>query len=885
TEIGSFPSAHEMGAMTDTEVQAVGKQIGEGLAGRGVNVALAPVVDLSSDVSGEFGNSSVSRTFSIDPVVVARKAAAFASGLREAGVSPTFKHFPGLSKGKNTDNESSTIAFSEMTDDLKPYETLLGKSNKDIVMLNSSTITGLTENGLVADVSPAVVDLLRTTYKHQGLIVSDALEGPGVKNVVGGLAESAPKALAAGVAPLFGYSANGGEQGIIDAIEAVKNSGVDYNLVLNDMIKYKGGNLNAVNGGGLPSGSKVFVLGDSITVQLISPTVISDGKEVTSSFGQPLKGDLEGAGMTVSGFSAVGGQAINWGTDQVNINASTIAQSDAIIVGLGTNNLHQVLAPGAPPGRILSNAETTIKNSVQNLIDAVKEANPDINIYWTAVYSHGDSLYGSPWDLDQFYKVIDGYLREVAAANGVNVIPWDQSPDALSSLGEGGGDGIHPNGNGTKMLSKFIVNHITSNGNSDTSTTARSTGNCVCSVGGGSTETLAEDERYKIAWDFLVTDKGLSPEAAAGVMGNLKAESGIDPHNMQNNAPLPDSPYMPTDPSDPSQAHPDIRNKFGYGIAQWTSEGRQSNLIAFANNDTQGRTTGDLRLQLEFLWQELTVSYAGVLAVLQTPGVTIDDSSYTMLTEFMVPGVFVEGSDAYSVDGQTEETARRLGFSQDIYNTYSGMAPGSYASSGSQRGCGGSYAGSIDPDMEDSTGVPCASGTKDLGVDTGYRKGKEFQIRTCDIGGNLVVNSQISEGAYALFNDMLAQGLDISATGAGGGFRSMDGQVSVYERHCADAGIEPTPGPYPLASSSEYVDCPGAAPPGYSNHQMGFALDIECNGRLIEQLYTSAVDNPCFQWLQANASRYGYFEFGKGKQESRDDLDHYEGWHWSIDGK
>ncbi|MCA9348878.1 glycoside hydrolase family 3 protein, partial [Candidatus Saccharibacteria bacterium] len=124
TEIGSFPSAHEMGAMTDTEVQAVGKQIGEGLAGRGVNVALAPVVDLSSDVSGEFGNSSVSRTFSTDPAVVARKAAAFASGLREAGVSPTFKHFPGLSKGKNTDNESSTIAFSEMTYDLKPYETL-----------------------------------------------------------------------------------------------------------------------------------------------------------------------------------------------------------------------------------------------------------------------------------------------------------------------------------------------------------------------------------------------------------------------------------------------------------------------------------------------------------------------------------------------------------------------------------------------------------------------------------------------------------------------------------------------------------------------------------------------------------------------------------------
>ena len=37
----------------------------------------------------------------------------------------------------------------------------------------------------------------------------------------------------------------------------------------------------------------------------------------------------------------------------------------------------------------------------------------------------------------------------------------------------------------------------------------------------------------KRIWDYL-TGKGLSPAGAAGLMGNLYAESGLNPQNLQN---------------------------------------------------------------------------------------------------------------------------------------------------------------------------------------------------------------------------------------------------------------------------------------------------------------------------------------------------------------
>jgi hypothetical protein len=56
------------------------------------------------------------------------------------------------------------------------------------------------------------------------------------------------------------------------------------------------------------------------------------------------------------------------------------------------------------------------------------------------------------------------------------------------------------------------------------------------------------------------------------------------------------------------------------------------------------------------------------------------------------------------------------------------------------------------------------------------------------------------------------------------------------------------------------------AKPGTSNHEKGLAIDFTCNG-------ASMAGTNCFKWLQANASKYGLYNYKK------------EPWHWSVDGR
>lgn len=387
-------------------------------------------------------------------------------------------------------------------------------------------------------------------------------------------------------------------------------------------------------------------------------------------------------------------------------------------------------------------------------------------------------------------------------------------------------------------------------------------GGCTCVYGG----TLDRGARYESAWAYFTGQKELSPEATAGIMGNLEAESGIDPHNMQNNAPLPDGPKLPTEPGPDGTdvPHSAIRGKYGYGIAQWTSEGRQQGLIDYSES-TQ-RTTGDMGLQLDYLWKELSSRYAGVLAELQTPGISLEDASYVFLSEFEIPEPFTDrGTDAQ----RAAEAANRLAKARSIYNEFSGKSVTGSATTG----CAG---GAIDLTSTDTTQIPCTNNTEDAGTADGYRDGKLIKIRLCIVGGARV-NSQLAGQVKQMLDDSAASGV---ALGINGSFRSMLGQISIYYGWCALNGIAPTPPPYPRPLN-QYVRCPGAAPPGYSNHQQGLALDLECNGSLIPMSYSLASRNRCFQWLQRNAIRYSLYEFSKGEDRGTYG---YEGWHWSVDG-
>lgn len=145
-------------------------------------------------------------------------------------------------------------------------------------------------------------------------------------------------------------------------------------------------------------------------------------------------------------------------------------------------------------------------------------------------------------------------------------------------------------------------------------------------------------------WNYLISN-GLTKNGAAGLMGNLRAESGLKPTNLQNsfNSKLNISDEDYTAVVD-ANAYPNpgfVKDGAGYGLAQWTFWTRKQNLLAFAQK--RAASIGDLEMQLDFLMLELTNSYKGVLSVLMDNTKSLRECSNIVLLQFEKPANQSEG--------------------------------------------------------------------------------------------------------------------------------------------------------------------------------------------------------------------------------------------------
>lgn len=167
--------------------------------------------------------------------------------------------------------------------------------------------------------------------------------------------------------------------------------------------------------------------------------------------------------------------------------------------------------------------------------------------------------------------------------------------------------------------------------------------------------TVAEREKY--IWSRL-TAAGLTPAGAAGLMGNLYAESGLNPENLQNTHEkklgLTDAAY--TAAVDAGTYTNFAGDGAGYGLAQWTYKTRKAALLAYVR--AAGRSVGDLEAQVGFLLQELAGSYKGVLSILKSAQDTRTASDAVLLQ-------FERPADQGEVD-----RARRAGYGQTYFDRY-----------------------------------------------------------------------------------------------------------------------------------------------------------------------------------------------------------------------
>lgn len=138
-------------------------------------------------------------------------------------------------------------------------------------------------------------------------------------------------------------------------------------------------------------------------------------------------------------------------------------------------------------------------------------------------------------------------------------------------------------------------------------------------------------------WNYFM-GKGLTACGCAGLIGNLYAESGLRPDNLQGTGNLrlfmSDEQYVKAVDSESYTEEQFANDKLGFGLAQWTWHTRKRALYRFAM--FRDSSIGDLDTQIEFLYKELSESYPRVLSVLNSTE-SIAEASDTVLTEFERP--------------------------------------------------------------------------------------------------------------------------------------------------------------------------------------------------------------------------------------------------------
>jgi beta-N-acetylhexosaminidase len=177
-------SARQLGAAGDADAaRQEGETTASFLSGLGVNVDLAPVLDVSEPPQTD--GSIAGRTFGDDPAVVADVGVAFAEGLQDGGVLATAKHFPGLGRATQTTDEqpvSIAATTADLQADLEPFRDAI-EAGVAMVMVSTATYPNLGAKKQAA-FSPAIVQgLLRDELGFDGVVVTDDLEAPAVTSV------------------------------------------------------------------------------------------------------------------------------------------------------------------------------------------------------------------------------------------------------------------------------------------------------------------------------------------------------------------------------------------------------------------------------------------------------------------------------------------------------------------------------------------------------------------------------------------------------------------------------------------------------------------------------------------------------------------------------
>ena len=168
------------------------------LAGLGLNLNLAPVVDLDAHPDNPIIRGK-GRSFSSDPETVARHAAEFVRAHRAHGVLACAKHFPGHGSATGDTHlglVDVTATWHER--ELIPFQSLIAADLCDAIM-SAHVFNAKLDPERPATLSHAVITgLLRERLGFRGVVISDDMEMKAISSQYG-LDHSVPAAIEAGI--------------------------------------------------------------------------------------------------------------------------------------------------------------------------------------------------------------------------------------------------------------------------------------------------------------------------------------------------------------------------------------------------------------------------------------------------------------------------------------------------------------------------------------------------------------------------------------------------------------------------------------------------------------------------------------------------------------
>lgn len=234
-EFTRLPAVSRLGELYNRDVKKslqyariTGWLMASELLATGIDISFAPVLDLDHGISSVIGD----RSFHRKPEIVANIAHAYMSGMREAGMMATGKHFPGhgaVQADSHIDLPVDSRRYEDIaSEDMLAFERMIHYGMAAVMMAH--VIYSKVDRNPAGFSRQWISQVLRKKLEFQGVVFSDDLSMKAAE-CMGSYADRARLSLEAGCDMVLVCNSNEGRNQVLDQLKVPDNPASALRLV------------------------------------------------------------------------------------------------------------------------------------------------------------------------------------------------------------------------------------------------------------------------------------------------------------------------------------------------------------------------------------------------------------------------------------------------------------------------------------------------------------------------------------------------------------------------------------------------------------------------------------------------------------------------------